>query len=134
MTIEEILELIQNRQYSAIRSEFAEWNEADIAQVLEQLESTEQIVKVFRILPKSMAADVFAYLSLEVEQAIITSLTDREAANIINIDLKLIVYLVILNQILFSHIRAMNLYLLRLQAKLRRLQILHRPWRKRRLL
>ena len=84
MTIEEILELIQNRQYSAIRSEFAEWNEADIAQVLEQLESTEQIVKVFRILPKSMAADVFAYLSLEVEQAIITSLTDREAANIIN--------------------------------------------------
>ena len=84
MTIEEILELIQNKQYSAIRSEFAEWNEADIAQVLEHIESTEQLVKVFRILPKSMAADVFAYLPIEVEQAIITSLTDREAANIIN--------------------------------------------------
>jgi magnesium transporter len=31
-----------------------------------------------------MAADVFAYLSIETEQMIITALTDREAANIIN--------------------------------------------------
>ena len=84
MTTEEILELIQSKQYSTLRTELAEWNEADIAQVLEQLENPEQILKVFRILPKSIAADVFAYLSLEVEQSIITSLTDREAANIIN--------------------------------------------------
>lgn len=84
MSIEEILELIQNKQYSTLRTELAEWQEADIAQVFEQLENNEQIVKVFRILPKSIAADVFAYLPIEVEQTIITSLTDREAANIIN--------------------------------------------------
>lgn len=84
MNIEEILELIKEKKYSVIRSELAEWNEADIAQVLEELDDTEQIVKVFRILPKSIAADVFAYLPIEVEQSIITSLTDREAANIIN--------------------------------------------------
>ena len=84
MNIEEILELIQNKQYSALRTELVEWQEADIAQIFEQLESTEQILKVFRILPKSIAADVFAYLPIEVEQTIITSLTDREAANIIN--------------------------------------------------
>ena len=84
MTTEEILELIQNKQYSAVRTELSEWNEADIAQVLEEIEDTEQRVKVFRILPKSIAADVFAYLPVEVEQEIITSLTDREATNIIN--------------------------------------------------
>ena len=84
MTSEEILELIEEKQYSAIRTELTEWNEADIAQVLEDIDSTEQRVKVFRILPKSIAADVFAYLPIELEQEIITSLTDREATNIIN--------------------------------------------------
>jgi len=84
MTVEEILELIEEKQYSAVRTELSEWNEADIAQVLADLEKTEERVKVFRILPKSIAADVFAYLPIEVEQEIITLITDREATNIIN--------------------------------------------------
>lgn len=83
MTMEEIRELIDNRQYSALRQELAEWNEADIAAILEEL-SGEELIKIFRILPKSIAADVFAYLPIETEQTIITALTDREAANIIN--------------------------------------------------
>lgn len=84
MTTEEILKLIQDKQYSTVRTELSEWNEADIAQILEEIEDTEQQVKVFRILPKSIAADVFAYLPIEVEQKIITLITDREATNIIN--------------------------------------------------
>ena len=84
MTVEEILVLIQEKQYSAVRTELSEWNEADIAQILEEIEDKEQRVKVFRILPKSIAADVFAYLPIEVEQEIITLITDREATNIIN--------------------------------------------------
>ena len=84
MTVEEILELIQEKQYSSVRTELLEWNEADIAQILEDIEDAEQRVKVFRILPKSIAADVFAYLPIEVEQEIITLITDREATNIIN--------------------------------------------------
>ena len=83
MSMEEILELIETKQYTRLRQEFSEWNEADIASVLEQLEK-DKLIKIFRILPKTIAADVFAYLSLETEQTIITSLTDREAANIIN--------------------------------------------------
>ena len=38
----------------------------------------------FRILPKSMAADVFSYLEVDHQQMIITSLSDKEAANIID--------------------------------------------------
>lgn len=83
MQMEEILELIELKQYSRLRQELSEWNEADIAAVFEEL-SKEELIKVFRILPKTMAADVFAYLPIETEQTIITSLTDREAANIIN--------------------------------------------------
>ncbi|MCI6409287.1 MAG: magnesium transporter [Lachnospiraceae bacterium] len=84
MTTEEVLSLIQEKQYSAVRTELSEWNEADIAQILEEIEDVQQQVKVFRILPKSIAADVFAYLPIEVEQSIITSITDKEATNFID--------------------------------------------------
>lgn len=83
MTIEEILELIKEKQYTRVRQEIIEWNEADIAALLEELPH-EELLKIFRILPKSIAADVFAFLPVELEQDIITTLTDREAANIIN--------------------------------------------------
>ena len=82
-TMDEIRDLIENRQYTNLRQQLSEMNEADIAAVFEEL-STEEQIKLFRILPKTMAADVFAYLDIETQQTIITSITDREAANIIN--------------------------------------------------
>ena len=45
-----------------LRQKAAELNEADIAATMEELEDAEQF-KMFRILPKSMAADVFSHLS-----------------------------------------------------------------------
>ena len=81
--MDDIKQLITEKQYSKLRLELAEWNEADIAQLLEEVPHEEQL-KLFRILPKSIAADVFAFLPIELEQEIITTLTDREAANIIN--------------------------------------------------
>lgn len=83
MTMEEILDLIKEKQYTRLRQELAEWNEADIATVLEEVPH-EDTLKLFRILPKAIAADVFAFLPIEMEQDIITALTDKEAANIIN--------------------------------------------------
>ncbi|MCR5789711.1 MAG: magnesium transporter, partial [Lachnospiraceae bacterium] len=81
--MEDIRALIEGKQYTTLRQELAEWNEADIAGLFEEF-STEEQIKMFRILPKTMAADVFAYLDIDTQQTIITSLTDREAANIIN--------------------------------------------------
>ncbi|MBR3684011.1 MAG: magnesium transporter [Lachnospiraceae bacterium] len=81
--MEELLELVKTKQYTVLRQELSELNEPDIAAFLQELEEDEML-KIFRILPKSLAADVFAYLDLEEEQMIITSLSDREAANIVN--------------------------------------------------
>lgn len=85
LDLEKLREYIEHQQYAKIRSEIVDLNEADIAAMLEELElpSTE-LIKVFRVLPKSIAADVFSFLSIDLEQLIITSLTDREAANIID--------------------------------------------------
>lgn len=78
-----IRELLETKQYTRLRQRIADMNIADIAAVMEELEE-EELLKIFRILPKSMAADVFSYLEVENQQYIITSLSDREAANIIN--------------------------------------------------
>lgn len=81
--ITEIKELLDTKQYTKLRQYLGELNEADIAGFMEELEEAEML-KVFRILPKDLAADVFSYLDLDNQHMIITSLTDREAAGVIN--------------------------------------------------
>lgn len=81
--MEEILELLKSGQYLHLRQLLENMNVADIAAYMEEMEH-EDLLKLFRILPKSMAADVFSYLELETEQYIITSLSERDAAGIID--------------------------------------------------
>ena len=81
--LESIKELLENKQYTSLRQALTELNDADVAVILENLDEEDRL-KVFRILPKSMAADVFSYLELENQQMIITSLAEKEAAGIIN--------------------------------------------------
>lgn len=81
--MDEILELLETKQYTNLRQYLSEMNDADIAVRLEELPE-EEMLKVFRILPKDMAADVFSYLEVESGQFIITSLSDKEAATIID--------------------------------------------------
>lgn len=80
---EELLELAKARHYSRMHQVLSGMNYADIASFLEYIDE-EQLLKIFRILPKTMAADVFSFLSIENQQLIIVSLSDTEAANIID--------------------------------------------------
>ncbi len=81
--MDEIKELLETRQYTSLRQKIAEMNEADVAVILEELE-TEDMLKVFRILPKDLAADVFSYMEVENQQMIITSMSEKDAASIID--------------------------------------------------
>ena len=81
--MDEIKELLATRQYTSLRQKLADMNEADVAALLEQLEE-DDMLKVFRILPKDLAADVFSYMEVEHQQLIITSLSERDAASIID--------------------------------------------------
>ena len=80
---ETVQELLESRQYTSLRQYLTELNIADIAVCMDELTDEDEL-KVFRILPKDLAAEVFAYLEVENQQMIITSLTDKEAAGIIN--------------------------------------------------
>lgn len=81
--VEVIRELLETKQYTSLRQKIADMNIADIAAVMEEMEE-EELLKIFRILPKSMAADVFSYLEVENQQYIITRLSEKEAGNIID--------------------------------------------------
>ena len=81
--MERIKELIETKQYRLLREELSEMNEADIAAIMEEL-SGEDMLTVFRFLPKDMAAEVFSYLPIEHQQGIVAELSDKEAANIID--------------------------------------------------
>lgn len=81
--VEVIRELLETKQYTSLRQKIADMNTADIAAVMEEMEE-EELLKIFRILPKSMAADVFSYLEVDSQQYIITRLSEREAGNIID--------------------------------------------------
>lgn len=81
--LEVLKEYLDKKQYVKMREWMSELIVADIAAMIEELEE-EEMLKVFRILPKDMAADIFSYLPIEVEQYIITSLSEREAARIID--------------------------------------------------
>lgn len=81
--MEEIKKLLEAKQFKQLRKYLSEMNIADIAEILDELED-EEMLKLFRILPKDAAADVFSYLEVASQQFIITSLSDREAATIID--------------------------------------------------
>lgn len=79
----EIRELLDTKQYTNLRQYFDNMNDADAAAVMDEL-TPEEMLKVFRILPKDLAADVFSYLDLDNQQMLITSLSDKEAGTVID--------------------------------------------------
>ena len=78
-----INELLANRHYLEARREIAEMNPADIAVLIEKFPESER-TKIFRLLPKSLAADAFSYLPIEVAQDIIVTLSEKEAGLILD--------------------------------------------------
>ena len=61
MKIENLKELLENNNLKELKNTLIEMNEYDIAEFLEELDESEMI-KVFRLLPKSIATDTFVNL------------------------------------------------------------------------
>ena len=74
---EQFKELIKNKQLKEAKALIENLNEVDVAFLIDELDPTTGTV-VFRMLPKDIAADVFANFDREQQQAIIRSSTDAE--------------------------------------------------------
>ncbi|MBR6700144.1 MAG: magnesium transporter [Firmicutes bacterium] len=84
-SLEIIFELIEEKKYALVREELLENNEADIAEIIEEINDelgTEKSVILFRMLPKDISAVVFAYLSSDCQVDIVSGITVKEVQNI----------------------------------------------------
>ncbi len=75
-------ELMDVRDFRRLKECLVQLQEADIAEFMEEL-AGEKTVMVFRMLPKELATDVFAFLPAEKQQEIIDSITDAELQTVI---------------------------------------------------
>ncbi len=82
--LDQLLELVAQRKFRALKQVLAEMNEVDIAEFLDELEAEQQAV-VFRLLPKDMAAEVFTYLEdSEDQEKLIGALSDKELREVLD--------------------------------------------------
>lgn len=77
MTEEEILQMLENRDYKNLKAEFENWHPVDIASLLEEFNERQRIL-VFRLLAKEEAAETFTYMSSEMQEDLVSQLTDAE--------------------------------------------------------
>lgn len=80
--MDKLKELIENNNLKEVKICLLEMNEHDIASVLEEL-NEDDLIKIFRLLPKSMASDVFVNLDYQIQKELISLLTNKEATQII---------------------------------------------------
>lgn len=70
--------LLAKNKLKELRDELTDMAYADIADFIMDLDDDKLAVKIFRILPKDISADVFSYLETDSQTVIIQSFTDRE--------------------------------------------------------
>ncbi|MDR1375132.1 MAG: magnesium transporter [Treponema sp.] len=82
---ETILSIINENpiQVTRLHALFAAMNTVDIAGLFQDI-GREKVVRIFRLLPKNIAADVFSYIEAEEQQIIVEALTDSEVGDIMN--------------------------------------------------
>ena len=80
---EEILNLLTEKKYAAIRDIFIEMNPADIAALMNDFPE-ERIPILFRLLPKELAADTFVEMDSDIQELLIKGFSDTELRDVLD--------------------------------------------------
>lgn len=80
--LEKILNMLEHKEFVKLRSTLSDLNAIDIALILEEIPQ-EYILRLFRFLPKELAADTFVEMQPETQEHLITSFTDKELQDIL---------------------------------------------------
>lgn len=78
-----VMKLYEQRKFAELKLIMNEMNPADIANILELTDGADTIA-MFRLLPKELAAETFAYIEPEQQEQLITSFSDNELRAMIN--------------------------------------------------
>lgn len=80
----DVRNLIRDRKIIELRSYLAEMYEADIAELMNDLNDKVLALLLFRMLPKLKAVEVFSFLSIDNQREIISAISDSELPDIID--------------------------------------------------
>ena len=83
MEKEEILEMLENRQYKELKAELEKIHPVDLAEIFEEIE-VKQMLLLFRLLEKDEAAETFTEMNSDMREALINGLTDSELGEIMD--------------------------------------------------
>lgn len=82
LLLPEIQELIATQKWAELRDIMEEWPVAEIADIMMEQEQAERVV-FFRILPRHLSSEVFAYLDPEYQNSLLDDLTAEETRHLL---------------------------------------------------
>ncbi|MDQ6622228.1 MAG: magnesium transporter [Verrucomicrobiota bacterium] len=83
LLLPEITQLVESRNFTALREIFSDWLPADVAEVILDMPESEQVI-IFRVLPHELAADVFEYLDVDAQQQLLKAMAHEQVVGILN--------------------------------------------------
>ncbi|MEE1516477.1 MAG: magnesium transporter [Lachnospiraceae bacterium] len=81
--IEEVKNLITERKYTRLKEMLADVNPADMVEIFDAVDKKYTLL-LFRVLPKELAAETFAYMDTDTQRSLIEAFTDLELREIVN--------------------------------------------------
>lgn len=82
INIEELEQLITERKFTKLKDMLSEVNPADMAMIFDEIDKKYRLL-LFRVLPKELAAETFAYLETDMQRTLIDAFSDVELRQVV---------------------------------------------------
>ncbi len=82
--LEDIMLLLSERNYAVLKPLLSSMNAIDLAEVFEETEQDVDLLLLYRILPKDLAAETFVEMDSDVKEKLIHKLTDTELKSVLD--------------------------------------------------
>lgn len=80
---EVIMNLYRQKKFAELKTIMSQMNPADVANIIESADGRD-VIALFRLLPKNLATEAFAYIDSEQQEQLILAFTDRELREVVD--------------------------------------------------
>ena len=80
---EVVMNLFRQKKFAELKTIMGQMNPADVANIIESADGRD-VIALFRLLPKELATEAFAYIDSEQQEQLILAFTDRELREVID--------------------------------------------------
>ena len=80
---EVVMKLFRDKKFAELKTIMGQMNPADVANIIESADGRD-VIALFRLLPKELATEAFAYIDSEQQEQLILAFTDRELREVID--------------------------------------------------